>query len=1000
MSETKKNSILIVDDESTSIIALTNILSAEYTVRAASNGQDALKTAKKYQPDIILLDVVMPEMDGYAVIAELKASAKTRDIPVIFLTAMTSHEDEAKGFELGAVDYLFKPFSPNLLLNRIELHLRLMHCESVLEKMTTGTARTPCKLKNAVSEMVSEPCTCPACITKRYTDGMKKNNVLIVDDDSSNIIALTNILKPYYRVRAATNGRDAVKTAEQSLPDLILLDIVMPNMDGYAVIAKLKNSDKTRHIPVIFLTAMTNPENEIRGFKLGAADYIFKPSSPELILKCVELHLRLKRYGSGLEKTVAETTSVLHTIIDSIPDMVFCKDLHLVYTLCNKYMADYFALNKEEIVGKTYRETHGLLDELAEIVDNTDRVVINSEQKIVYEGWMPSPNGVKRLFEVIKVPLMHDGKVTGVVGISRDITERKAMEEDARAANIAKSSFLATMSHEIRTPMNSILGFAELAMDCENPAQVKGYLSKIATGTKWLLNIINEILDIAKIESGKMELENTFFDIHDVIARCQSVVLPSITEKSLVMSVYVEPLAGKKMVGDPLRLYQAIMNLMSNAIKFTNTGTIKLSALVKDSNEEKATVYFEVKDTGIGMSPEQMTRIFEPFTQADSSMTRIYGGAGLGLAITKNIVELMGGKLMVESTPDIGSTFSFEVEFDTVDATDDRFNNKQNDLLKKPQFDALVLVCDDNHMNRQVICEHLANVGIRTVTAGNGKLGVEEVQERIQKGKKPFDLILMDVFMPVMDGIEAAKRITALNTGTIIVAVTANIMSSELDKYRKHGMPDCLGKPFTSQELWSVLLKYLTPIGYGDSASGDGQFGNSLQKKLQVSFVKNHQDTYAKITEAMAADNLSLAHRLIHSLKGNAGQIGKTGLQKTAESVEGLLKERTIPVSDPLLEEGMSLLQIELDFVLEELRPLLDEQPPVRQMSKEEIQILFGKLEPMIENTNPVCVTLLDDLRSVPGAEELARQIEDYDFKSAARTFDELKKRMEIQAQG
>ena len=987
MNEIKKYSVLVIDDESSNIIAITNLLSADYTVRAAINGIDALKTAEKYLPDIILLDVAMPDMDGYAIMTELQKSDTTKDIPVIFLTAMASPEDEAKGLNLGAADYIFKPFSPELLLNRIDLHLKLKHCTSLLENMAAETTRGPCR----AGDSSSVPCQCPNCIASGITNETEKSSLLIVDDDHSNIIAITGILSQYYHIRAAINGRDAVRTAEKYQPDLILLDIVMPNMDGYAVITELKKSERTKDIPVIFLTAMTNPENEAKGFKLGAADYIFKPSSRELILKCVELHLRLKRYGSGLEKMVAETTSMLHTIIDSIPDMVFCKDMNLVYTQCNKYMADYFSLNKEDIVGKTFLEIHKAPVELAETVEETDRRVIDGGQKASYEGWMPSSNGSDRLFEVIKVPLMQNGVVSGVVGISRDITERKIMEEQARAANVAKSNFLAMMSHEIRTPMNSILGFAELAMDSENIPQVKGYLDKITSGTKWLLGIVNDILDISKIESGKLELESTPFDLRDVISRCQSVVLPSIIDKNLVMSVYAEPPIGKKLIGDPLRLYQVIINLVSNALKFTSTGTVKLSALVQNAEDNSAVIHFEVKDTGIGMSPDQVAKVFDPFTQADSSTTRNFGGVGLGLTITKNIVELMGGTLKVESEPGVGSAFSFDIEFKTIDATEGAADCKQIEPLKKPKFDALVLVCDDNNMNQQVICEHLANVGIRTVTAENGKIGLQKVQERIQQGEPPFDLILMDIFMPVMDGIEAAKRITALETGTPIVAVTANIMYSELEKYRKYGMPDCLGKPFTSQELWYILLKYLTPIDYDASAANDGQFEDALLQKLRVNFVKNNQRTYSKLTGAIASGDLKLAHLMTHSLKGNAGQMGKTGLQQAAESLEVLLKEGTLPIP----EESINLLKTELELVLDELKPLLDEPlESSRSMSAEQIQELFEKLEPMLERVNPECVNLLDDIRCVPDSEELASQIENYDFKSAARTLAELRKRM------
>jgi CheY-like chemotaxis protein len=183
------------------------------------------------------------------------------------------------------------------------------------------------------------------------------------------------------------------------------------------------------------------------------------------------------------------------------------------------------------------------------------------------------------------------------------------------------------------------------------------------------------------------------------------------------------------------------------------------------------------------MSPEQAERIFEPFIQADASTTRIYGGTGLGLAITKNLVELMGGTLTVKSSLNAGSMFSFEITFETVDAPRDAPDNREIKILKKPRFEGLALICDDNLMNQQVICEHLARVGLRTVVTENGKEGVEAVRERVQKNEKPFDLIFMDIFMPVMDGVDASSRITALNTGTPIVAMTANVMTDELENY-------------------------------------------------------------------------------------------------------------------------------------------------------------------------------------------------------------------------
>ena len=573
-------------------------------------------------------------------------------------------------------------------------------------------------------------------------------------------------------------------------------------------------------------------------------------------------------------------------------------------------------------------------------------------------------------------------------------SKRREAQDAAERANEAKSSFLAVMSHEIRTPMNSIMGFAELAQDYASEPRIKSYLGKITDNTKWLLHIVNDILDISKIESGKMELEHIPFHLQEVVSRCQSVVLPSAQEKGLELRVYVEQTHGKKLVGDPVRLYQVLMNLLSNALKFTSSGIVRFSALVKESGENQMTVYFEVKDTGVGMTPEQVKKIYEPFIQGDSSTTRNYGGTGLGLTITKNIVGMMGGNLMVESLPDIGSTFSFEIVFETTESTDGVFYDRAS-LLKheKPLFEGSVLVCEDNPMNQDLIVEHLERVGFNIEVADNGKIGLEKVQERQQKGERPFDLILMDMFMPVMDGLEAATKISELETGTPIVAMTANVMAGELEKYRKHGMPDCLEKPFTAQELWLILLKYIHPVGsvpieyQQQQAQSDGV----LQQKLCTAFVKSNQTKYAEIAAAISAGDRKLAHRLVHSLKGNAGHIGKTDLYNTAVVIENVLREDVALVS----EEMMERLNAELSAVLEGLAPLLDEVTESDvTLDDEQISALLSTLAEMLENINPECVDLVSGLRAIPGTERLVRQIEDYDFESAAATLAELRRQM------
>ena len=593
-----------------------------------------------------------------------------------------------------------------------------------------------------------------------------------------------------------------------------------------------------------------------------------------------------------------------------------------------------------------------------------------------------------------------------VAGYIRDLRELKTMLADmkkaendlllardaADAANRAKSVFLANMSHEIRTPMNSIIGFSELAMDFAISPNTKEYLNNILENATGLLQIINDILDLSKIEAGKMVLEHIPFNMHDIFSYCQTVITPKAMEKNVSMYFYAEPSVGKMILGDPTKLRQILINLLSNAVKFTNVGTVKVSSSIKETSKNNVSMHFEIRDSGIGMTPEQISNVFEPFTQADSGTTRKYGGTGLGLPITKSLIELMGGKLSVESMPGVGSKFSFDLTFETVDAAtvipDEKISFNE---LERPNFEGEVLVCEDNSMNQRVIRDHLKRVGLDVVMAENGREGVNIVRERMDRGGKPFDLIFMDIHMPVMDGLTAASKIKSFNIGTPIVAMTANVMSNDKDIYINNGMPDCVGKPFTSQALWRCLLKYLRPVGWKIiDKNVQNEADDRLQKQLKINFAKDNKKKFSEIEEALADGNIVLAHRLAHTLKSNAGQIGKTELQNAAANAEKLLKND----KNMLQKEHLIILEAELSAVLKELEPLLNENKlSMEPLKREQALSLLEILEPMLKNRNPECQNFLEDILAVTGGENLAYYIEEFDFKKAVAELAELKKK-------
>jgi CheY-like chemotaxis protein len=370
----------------------------------------------------------------------------------------------------------------------------------------------------------------------------------------------------------------------------------------------------------------------------------------------------------------------------------------------------------------------------------------------------------------------------------------------------------------------------------------------------------------------------------------------------------------------------------------------------------------------------------------------------------------MGGELSVESTPGLGSKFAFELAFSTISVSDEHMQNKKLMLteLEKPFFEDEILLCEDNAMNQQVISEHLTRVGIKVVIANNGQAGVEMVKSRIDKGEKQFALILMDIHMPVMDGLEAAEKILEFNTGIPIIALTANLMANDRDIYKAKGMNDCLGKPFTSQELWHCLVKYLTPLNetavFTDipPAMKQSDSDPELKKTLQLLFLKSNENKYDEINTAMKEGDIQLAHRLVHSLKTNAGHINKTSLQKAAANVEMRIKDGDNLVTEELL----NVLNIELNEALSQISaelPLLDVQER-DEVQKEPLDAvscreLMKKLEPMLETGNPDCLKLINDLCRIPNSydshslsDKLIQQISGLDFDEAIVTLRELKK--------
>ena len=378
----------------------------------------------------------------------------------------------------------------------------------------------------------------------------------------------------------------------------------------------------------------------------------------------------------------------------------------------------------------------------------------------------------------------------------------------AEQATQAKSDFLARMSHEIRTPMNVVIGMTQIALQHMPEEKQRARLVKIRIAAEGLLGIINDILDFSKIESGKMVLENRDFRLSGVLRSVYDLMESKIREKNLKLVFHQADDVPDSLTGDSLRLSQICVNLCSNAVKFTEKGQISLGVSLSEEADNHVTLLFTVRDSGIGMSPEEQAVIFEAFTQADGSTTRRFGGTGLGLSICKSMVELMGGEIRVESVQGEGSTFFFTARFEkAVRIVPDETSGEAIFVPGQLLTGVSVLLVEDNVVNQEIAGEFLCMLGVSMDVASNGAEAVEKTRQ------KTFDLILMDIQMPIMNGLEATRRIREHEAGTgarvPIIAMTANAMSGDREKSIEAGMDDHITKPIDLQELEKALLRQL-----------------------------------------------------------------------------------------------------------------------------------------------------------------------------------------------
>jgi PAS domain S-box-containing protein len=550
------------------------------------------------------------------------------------------------------------------------------------------------------------------------------------------------------------------------------------------------------------------------------------------------------------ELALQESNQLNRQIIAGAQEGIIVYGPDLRFKVWNPFMENISGIAAEKVLGRFAHEIFPFLTE--------DKVMPRLKRALNGEH----PGQVEFRFEVgdagqsgwasdLTSPLRDShGAVIGVIGIVRNITEVKHAElamrelndrlearvaerttelanamQAAATANMAKSVFLANMSHEIRTPMNAIIGLTHLALQHVSDARGRDYLDRIQQSAHHLLGILNDILDVSKIEADKLELEHIDFELQDVLDTFVNLVGDRAAAKGLALVFDVAPDVPRHLTGDPLRLGQVLVNYGNNAVKFTERGEIRVAVSLLERAGAEVTLRFAVRDTGVGIAPDRVGRLFNSFEQADASTSRQYGGTGLGLSIARRLAQMMGGEVGVDSRPGEGSTFWFTARVGCSGQLAAPAGAPGPDALPLPAGAApgavRVLVVDDNEVNLLIAREMLRSAGLSVETADNGAQALSRL------GETPFDVVLMDMQMPVMDGLEATRQIRQLPglQRLPVLAMTANAMAVDRERCLQAGMDDVLVKPLAPADLIAAVQRWAGADGQASAAPGEAAGG-------------------------------------------------------------------------------------------------------------------------------------------------------------------------------
>lgn len=642
--------------------------------------------------------------------------------------------------------------------------------------------------------------------------------LLIVEDDENDRVLIERVLNKsdiVYDSLCVDNRDGFILQLDAFRPDLILCDYSIPHFGALDALKLL--GERASQIPVIIVTGALSDELAVECLKNGAIDYVLKdkivrlPSAIKLAIQLVES--RRERLEAELRLRASEMQ--LKTVTDVLPASLTYFRNNFEFEFSNKISDDWFG---KKIAGEHVRTVLG--QNVYEKIENARPSLARGEQ-LNFESLLNGKKS-KRFINIIIVPDFESPAVIkGFVCLITDITDRKIYENElkdakkaADEANSAKTQFLANMSHEIRTPLNVIMGLSELLIsDPEaDPEERTLWLKKIVRNSEHLKKVIDEILDLSKIEAGKIQIQRQRFSVNELVAQLKSILWLLAREKSIELKFEITGSIPEFIHSDPVKLRHILLNVLDNAIKFSSNGPIIFNAKLGTLNS-KPHMIFLIKDLGIGMTEDQAVHLFEPFTQVDNSMTRRFGGTGLGLALARQLARALGGDVqLTASEPGKGSIFSVTIDpgpiKDSESITSFQLVTEHNIEVPEPPKagvnlkDMTVLVVEDSVDNQLYIKSFLKKEGVKVEVASDGQEGMTKAL------CGNYDLVLMDIQMPVMDGYTATSRLRKKGYRKPILAFTAHTLQNENERYSKSGFDGFISKPVRKSELLQWLSKF------------------------------------------------------------------------------------------------------------------------------------------------------------------------------------------------